>query len=140
MIELVLNRARSFIYTTGLPPSVAAAGCAAVKIIQEEPALRLQLLSNAEYLRNGLKDLGFDTMDCETPIIPIVVKDAALCVEFSKKLLDQGIFVQAIRPPTVPVNTCRLRVTVMATHTREDLDRLIEAFKLIGNKLNLINT
>jgi 7-keto-8-aminopelargonate synthetase-like enzyme len=135
MIELVLNRARSFIYTTGLPPSVAAAGCAAVKIIQEEPALRLQLSSNAKYLRKGLKDSGFDTMDSETPIIPILVKDAALCIEFSRRLLDQGIFVQAIRPPTVPVNTCRLRVTVMATHTREDLNRLLASMRDVGREL-----
>ena len=139
MIELVLNRARSFIYTTGLPPSVAAAGCAAVKIIQDEPQLRLDLSSNAEYLRKGLKKLGFDTMDSETPIIPVLLKDAARCVEFSRRLLEQGIFVQAIRPPTVPVNTCRLRVTVMATHTREDLDQLIGAFQQIGNELNLTN-
>jgi 8-amino-7-oxononanoate synthase len=138
MIELVLNRARSFIYTTGLPPSVAAAGCAAVKIIQEEPALRLQLLSNAQYLRKGLKDLGFDTMDSETPIIPVVVKDAALCVEFSKRLLDRGIFVQAIRPPTVPVNTCRLRVTVMAKHTQEDLNRLLASMREVGSELAVV--
>lgn len=138
MIELVLNRARSFIYTTGLPPSVAAAGCAAVKIIQEEPALRLQLLSNAQYLRKGLKDLGFDTMDSETPIIPVVVKDAALCVEFSKRLLDRGIFVQAIRPPTVPVNTCRLRVTVMAKHTQEDLNCLLASMREVGSELAVV--
>jgi glycine C-acetyltransferase len=138
MIELVLNRARSFIYTTGLPPSVAAAGCAAVKIIQEEPALRRQLSSNAKYLCPGLRNLGFNTMDSETPIIPVLVKDAALCVEFSNKLLDQGIFVQVIRPPTVPVNTCRLRVTVMATHTREDLNRLLASMRDVGRELTVI--
>lgn len=135
MVELVLNRARSFIYTTGLPPSVAAAGLRALEIIEQEPALRRKLLSNAEYVRDGLKNLGFDTMGSQTPIIPVLFKDAALCLEFSQRLLDQGIFVQAIRPPTVPMNTSRLRVTVMATHTHQQLDRLIEAFSNVGKEL-----
>ncbi|MEI7999310.1 MAG: aminotransferase class I/II-fold pyridoxal phosphate-dependent enzyme, partial [Candidatus Omnitrophota bacterium] len=73
-------------------------------------------------LRIGLKRLGLDTMSSTTPIIPILFKDAAAALQASKKLLEQGIFVQAIRPPTVPANTARLRVTVMATHTQEDLD------------------
>lgn len=138
LIELVLNRARSFVYTTGLPPSVAAAGCRAVEIMTQEPERRLQLLKNARYVYDGLKSLGFNTMDSQTPIIPVVLGGAALCVEFSKRLMDRGIFVQAIRPPTVPVNTCRLRVTVMSTHTREDMDRLIAAFENIGKELRLI--
>ena len=138
LIELVLNRARSFIYTTGLPPSVAAAGFKAIEIIAHEPARRQQLLGNAQFLRDGLKALGFDTMESETAIIPVLLKDSALCIEFSRKLLERGIFVQAIRPPTVPVNTSRLRITVMATHTSDDLKRLLAAFQMIGKESAVI--
>ncbi len=140
VIDVLVNKARSFIYTTGLPPSVAAAGIQAVKIISQDHDRRKKLASNADYLRQGLKNLGLDTMDSRTAIIPVLIKDAALCVAFSKKLLEYGFFVQAIRPPTVPVHTSRLRVTVMATHTREDLDRLIDAFEKTGKELNLTRT
>ena len=82
--------------------------------------------------------MGFDTMNSQSPIIPVVVKDPEAAVAFSKKLFEEGIFVQAIRPPTVPQNTSRLRVTVMATHTKEDLDLALEKFGKIGKELTLI--
>ena len=135
LIELILNRARSFIYTTGLPSSVAAAAEKAVEIIAAEPERRRQLLKNADAVRAGLKAIGFDTMASQTPIVPVLIKDAVLAVEFSKKLLDQGIFVQAIRPPTVPVGSARLRVTAMATHTSEDLERLLKSMREVGREL-----
>ncbi len=138
LIELILNRARSFVYTTGLPPMVAAAGSKAVELIANEPERRRQLLKNADHLRTALKALGFDTLHSQTPIIPILIKDSALAVAFSKKLLERGIFVQAIRPPTVPADTARLRVTVMATHTAQDIAQLIDAVKTAGQELCLI--
>lgn len=138
MIELVLNRARSFVYTTGLPPSVAAAGCKAVEIMAQESFRCQQLMENAQCVRDGLKNMGFDPKDSQTPIIPLVLKDAALCVEFSKKLMDRGVFVQAIRPPTVPVNTSRLRITVMATHTPDDLEQLLTSVREVGKELAVI--
>ena len=73
-------------------------------------------------------------MDSQTPIIPVLVKDSKQAVQFSQKLFERGIFVQAIRPPTVPVNTARLRVTVMATHTQSDLDFLLEQLQAIGKE------
>lgn len=139
LIDLLINRARSFVYTTGLPPSVAAAALEAVRMISSESQRRKDLLENAQDLRGRLKALGFDTMNSQTPIIPVVIKDAALAVEFSRQILEQGIFVQAIRPPTVPVGSSRLRVTVMATHTREDIGRLIGVFNEIGKNLKIIN-
>src|SRR3989338_3204143 len=121
LISFLINRARSFIYTTGLPASVAAASLKAVEIIAGEASLRERLWENTRYLLKGLKDSGFDTLQTQTPIIPLVVKEAPLALEFSKRLFAQGIFISAIRPPTVPPNTARLRLTVMATHRREDL-------------------
>ncbi len=138
LIDVLINKARSFIYTTAMPPAVAAASLAAVEIIAGEPHRRKKLWSNTKFMKDGLKNLGFDTMNSQSPIIPILVKDSQKALEFSKKLLDAGIFVQAIRPPTVPQNTARLRVTVMATHTPKDLKSALEKFGKIGKELCLI--
>ncbi len=127
--ETLINHARSFIYTTGMPPCVAAAAHAGVNIIAAQPQRRRQLLENADHLRRGLKALGLDTMRSTTPIIPILAGEAKRAVVLSQKLFEQGFFVQAIRPPTVPVNTARLRVTVTAAHTREDCDAFLDAVK-----------
>lgn len=138
LISFLINRARAFIYTTGLPPAIAAAAAKAIAIIEEETWRRQRLWENTNHLKEGLKRLGFDTMESESPIIPILVKTPDAAVQFSRQLFGEGIFVQAIRPPTVPVHTPRLRVTVMATHCREDLDFAIEKFKKIGRELKII--
>ena len=83
--------------------------------------------------------MGFDTMGSETPIIPVFVGDAGKSMEFSRRLMDEGIFVSGIRPPTVPEGRSRLRTTVMATHSNNDLDRAIEAFSKVGRELCLIS-
>jgi 8-amino-7-oxononanoate synthase len=138
LIDYLINKARSFIYTTGLPPSVAAASTQAIEIIKREPQRREQLWKNAKYVLSQLKQRGFDTLSSQTPIIPILVKDSSRALEFSKRLLEQGIFISAIRPPTVPVNTARLRLSIMATHTQEDLDYLLKHLSSIGKELCLI--
>ena len=129
--DYLINKSRSFIYTTAMPPALAQAARAALQIIRQEDQLRRQLQDNADYLRAELKAMGFDTMNSSTPIIPILVKDPLQAVAMSKRLLEQGIFVQAIRPPTVPMGTARLRLTVMATHTQEDLDQLLNALRIL---------
>ena len=135
LISFLVNRARSFIYTTGMPPLVAACARRAIEIIEQEPHRRTQLNESSEYLRRELNRMGFCTLESQTPIIPILIKDARRAVEFSQKLFEHGIFVQAIRPPTVPVNTARLRLTVMATHQRSDLDFVLEKFQQTGREL-----
>jgi 8-amino-7-oxononanoate synthase len=125
LIEFLINRARSFIYTTGLPPSVAAASLKGIEIIKEEPERRRRLWDNTDVLLRGLKQMGFDTLVSRTPIIPIIIGESRVAVEFSQKLFEAGIFVSAIRPPTVPQNTARLRLTVTATHTPDDLQQLL---------------
>jgi 8-amino-7-oxononanoate synthase len=127
--EFLINKSRSFIYTTAMPPALAQAARVALQIILEGHQLRRQLRDNGDYLRVKLRAIGFDTMNSSTPIIPVLVKDPLAAVNMSRELLKQGIFVQAIRPPTVPLGTARLRLTVMATHTKEDLDRLLNALK-----------
>lgn len=137
-ISFLINHARSFIYTTAMPPAICAAALKAIEIMEQEPHRRTQLWENTHYLKENLKNTGLDTMDSQTPIIPILIKDPHLAVKFSGQLFARGIFVQAIRPPTVPVNASRLRVTVMATHTRQDLDFALEQFRKIGRELCLI--
>ena len=127
--DYLINKSRSFIYTTALPPSLAQASRAALKIIKEASQLRRKLQDNADHLRAQLKLLGFDTMNSSTPIIPILVKDPVQAIAMSKHLLQQGILLQAIRPPTVPVATSRLRLTVTAAHTKEDLNTLLNALR-----------
>jgi len=131
LCDYLINKSRSFIYTTAMPPLLAQASRVALQIIRQGDNLRRQLQLNANYLRAELDTLGFDTMNSSTPIIPILVKDSLRAVAMSKQLLRQGIFVQAIRPPTVPMDTARLRLTVMATHTQDDLNQLLNALKTL---------
>ncbi len=138
LISFLVNKARSFIYTTGMPPSVAAASMMAMEIIGQDFSLRERLWQNTRYLREKIVRLGFDTMDSQTPIIPILLGRCDLAVEFSQRLFEKGIWVSAIRPPTVPPKTARLRLTVTAAHTKEDLDFLIEGLQIVGKELCLI--
>ena len=129
--EYLINKSREFIYTTAMPPALAQAACAALQIICQDKGLRRQLKDNADYLHGQLKARGFNTMNSTTPIIPVLVKDSARAMALSKLLLERGIFVQAIRPPTVPANTARLRLTVTAGHTQGDLDALLDALRTL---------
>ncbi len=138
LIELLINRARSLIYTTGLPPSVAAAAREGLRIIREEPQRREKVLRLAAGLKKKLNDLGFETGNTRTPIIPVIVKESRAALDFSARLLEEGILVSAIRPPTVPRGTARLRVTVTAAHREEDTDHLLKTMERIGKDLCLI--
>jgi glycine C-acetyltransferase len=130
--EYLINHARSFIYSTALPPGLAASARKAIAIIgdpEEGRERRQALAANGSFVRAQLKGLGFDTMNSSTPIIPVLVKDSAKAVAMSRRLLEQGFFVQAIRPPTVPQHAARLRITVTAAHTQDDLKKIIAAMQ-----------
>jgi 8-amino-7-oxononanoate synthase len=129
--DYLINKSRSFIYTTAMPPMLAQAARAALQIIRQENQLRFKVQDSADYLRTKLQTMGFDTMNSSTPIIPILIKDPLQAKAMSRRLLEQGIFVQAIRPPTVPTGKARLRLTVMAPHTQDDLDQLLNAVKVL---------
>ncbi len=128
LIEYLINRSRPFIYTTALPPSILATAITAIDILEKEPSLRKNLWTNRNRFCNGLKTTGYNTLESETPIIPILIGDTERTVEMAEGLFKKGIFCPAIRPPTVPRGTSRLRATVMATHTLEDIDYCIKAF------------
>jgi len=138
MTSFLLNKARSFIYTTAMPPAVACAAREGLSLIENEPQRRRKLWENTDFFREGLKEAGFDTLNSRTPIIPLAIGDASRAFEFSQKLFKRGIFVPAIRPPTVPVNTARLRISLTAAHQRKHLEETLEQIKSIGGDLCLI--
>ena len=138
LIEFLMNRARSFIYTTSLPPSVVASSIVAIDIIEKRHNLRELLWKNVNYLKERFENMGFNIMKSQSHIIPVFVGDTHKAVEMSEMLLREGVFVQGIRPPTVPQGKARLRVTVMATHSRNDLDAAFESFNKVGKKMGII--
>ena len=135
--ELLINRCRSFIFTTSLPPAVMAMGMAAIDLVMREPERRQALWNNCERLRSGLKQLGYSLGGSQSQILPLMVGDATACMRLSQKLLDGGIFAQGIRPPTVPAGTSRLRITLMATHTREHIDQALKVFKEVAREMRV---
>jgi len=127
LIDLLVNRARSFVYTTGIPPAAAAAAGAALDVLAAEPERRRALARNAARLREGLRRLGL-SVGGDAHILPVLLGDNRRALALATALLERGVLVQAIRPPTVPPGTARLRVTPMATHTAAQLDRALAAF------------
>jgi 8-amino-7-oxononanoate synthase len=131
MIDLLLNRARSFIYTTALPPPVIAAAGAALSIACTDAERRQRLHDNAGYLHDAFEHLGLRAGAPRSHILPVPVGDSERAVRISERLLTAGVFVQGIRPPTVPAGTARLRVTPMSTHAPEDLALAVDAFRRV---------
>ncbi len=132
LIDTLINEARTFIYTTALPPSVAASATAGIQVIIQEPERREQLWNHTRFLRKELGAAGYQINPGNSPIIPVMVGDAATTVALSNALFKLGVLVSAIRPPTVPAGTARLRVTPMATHTQNDLEKAVDAFITVG--------
>ncbi|HUH03512.1 MAG TPA: 8-amino-7-oxononanoate synthase [Kofleriaceae bacterium] len=130
LVELLLNRARSFVFTTGLPPGVVAASRAALEIVAgpEGEDLRRRLRLRVEELTQGLRRLGLPA-SAASPIFPIIVGDEGRTMECCEALLALGVYAQGIRPPTVPRGTSRLRIALMATHTPEDVRTLLGAIR-----------
>jgi 8-amino-7-oxononanoate synthase len=129
LIDYLRNRARSFIYTTALPIAACAAAVAAVGMVEKTPRLREELLRRAETLRTGLRALGFDTMGSGFHIVPVLAGDSGAALELSERLFDRGVIAPAIRPPTVPRGKSRLRLSVMATHSDEDIEYVLDIFR-----------
>jgi len=131
LVETLLQRARTYIYTTALPPAVAAAARASLRLLQEEPWRRSRVLDHVARFRREAMRLGLPLMDSSTPIQPLLLGTEAAALAASDTLLAAGIWVPAIRPPTVPAGTSRLRITFSAAHTDADVDRLLEALAVL---------
>lgn len=138
VIDYLINVARSFIFTTALPPPVVAASLAALDVLEREPHLVERLQTLGTFFRQGLQELGFDTLTSATHIVPVLVGDSARALEMATALRAAGVFAVAIRPPTVPLGTARVRASVIASHTHEDLAFALEAFGSVGRRLGII--
>jgi len=137
-ISFLINTSRSFIYSTAPPPATAAAAQAAILLIQQEPERHERLWQNREYMYQGLKAMGCHMTKSQSPILPIIVNDPRLAVEMSLGLQKKGIYIPAIRPPTVPKGTSRLRVTVSAEHSIEQIDAALSAIQQVRQALNIL--
>jgi glycine C-acetyltransferase len=131
LIDLLVSRSRSFIYSTSLPPAIAEACTMAINIVASGSGeRRKKLWRNRQRLHEGLQRLGYDTLNSETPIIPALTGDINRALKMSGHLYRERIFAPAIRPPTVPAGKCRIRFSVTSAHTNEDIDRVLEILRV----------
>ena len=138
LIDFLHHRARPFLFSTSHPPAVAAACIAALDVLEGEPQIIEQLWENARFFKAGLARLGFDTGLSESPITPVITRDAALAVKLSDRLFQQGVFAQGIGFPTVPRGRARVRTIVTATHTRSELEFALDVFGTAGRELGMV--
>jgi glycine C-acetyltransferase len=138
LIEFLYHRARPFLFSTSHPPAVAAACIAAFDVLENEPERIEQLWTNTRYFKKGLADAGFDTGISETPITPVIVGEASRAFQLSAELFKEGVLATGIGFPTVAKDRARVRTIVSATHTREELDRALDVFKRVGQRMGII--
>ena len=138
VIHYIQHQAPALIFHAALPAPAAAAVLAAIDIMETEPERVTRLWENAEYMRAGFKKLGYDIGESNTPIIPILLRDQYRTVLAWRALIEEGVYTNPVVPPGVPPNLSLLRTSYMATHTRDQLDRALGAFKTVGERLDLI--
>jgi 8-amino-7-oxononanoate synthase len=135
LVETLLQTGRSYLYTTALPPAVAAATRESLRVLEVEPWRRARVLGHVAHFRREAAGLGLRLMDSTTPIQPVVLGSEAAAVAASDALRARGLWVPAIRPPTVPAGSARLRITFSAAHETSDVDRLLEALAALPQHL-----
>ena len=136
--DMLIQRARPFLFSTSHPPAVAAACLEAVHVLLDEPELIDRLWSNTLYFKGELRRSGFDTGVSETPITPVMMGDSARAQTFSRRLFEEGVFAQPVVFPTVALDKARIRTIVTAEHSTAQLDRCLETFAKVGKELGLI--
>ena len=138
VIEYIRHTSSTHIFSASMPPANVATVLKCLEILQEETWRLERLLEISDYMRKGFADLGFNVWKSESPIIPVVVGDMWTCFKFWTDLLEEGVFVNAVIPPAVPPNQSLMRTSYMATHTNDDLDFILDAFKKVGKKYEII--
>ena len=138
LIEFLYHRARPFLFSTSHPPSVAATCLAALDILENDPAIIERLWENTKFFKSGLQALGFNTGLSQSPITPVIAGEGSLAMKLSDRLFAEGVFAQGIAYPTVARDKARVRTIVTASHTREELQFALDAFKKVGAELGLI--
>ena len=138
IIEWLRQRGRPFLFSSAVTVPDAAACLAAVDLLEDSTQLVDKLWDNAKYFKAEMKTLGFNTGVSETPITPVMLGEAPLAQQFSRELFDAGVFAMALGFPTVPQGKARIRVMISASHSKDDLDKGLAAFKNVGKKLGVI--
>lgn len=138
MIQYLVNTSRPFMFTTAPPPASAAAACAALTVLQQDPSRRARLWRNRDHLFAGLTRLGFHLTESASPILPILIGQAEKALAFAEQLLAQGVYAPAIRPPTVADGSSRIRVTITAEHSPEQIDLALSAFERAGQSIRIL--
>lgn len=136
--DYLIHKARPFLFSNALPPSVAATCLAAIEVLETEPALIEKMWENTRYFKAALSKLGFDIGRSETPITPVIAGSGERAMKLSDRLFEEGVFAQGIGYPTVPEAKSRVRTIVTAAHSRDDLDTAIGAFEKVGRELGII--
>ncbi len=138
IVEHLRQKGRPFLFSSALTPADIASCCAAVDILEASDATVHKLWDNTRYFKDAMRAAGFDTGKSETPITPVMLGEAKVAQQFSRRLFEEGVFAMAIGFPTVPLGKARIRVMISATHSREDLDYGIEKFALVGRELSIV--
>ncbi len=139
VIDLLRQRARPYLFSNSLPPSIVAAGIEAIRLVEEGDALRAQLFDNATYWRTGLTDLGFDLLPGEHPIIPVMLGEAQVAQDMAARLFEEGVYVSGFFFPVVPRGQARIRTQMNAALTQDDLDRGLAAFEVAGQAVGVLS-
>jgi 8-amino-7-oxononanoate synthase len=138
VISYVKHHSRALIFSAAMPPAAIAAVQAALEVIETEPEIRERLWDNTRFLMDNVVALGFDTGPTESPVVPIIVGEDVLTALYWKRLFDEGIFTNCVIAPAVPEGAQRIRMCLMATHTREDLEKVVEVCGRVGRELGII--
>jgi len=138
VIDWIRQRARPFLFSSAVTAADTAACLAAVDVLEKSTELVDKLWENTRYFKGEMKRLGFDTGVSTTPITPIMLGEAPLAQQFSRRLFEEGVFAMAIGYPTVPKGKARIRVMISAAHSREDLERGLEVFARVGREMGVI--
>ena len=139
IIEMLRQRSRPYLFSNSLAPSIVGATIKVFEILEKDDSLRNRLKSNTAYFKKGIKEAGFDIIDGDAAIVPVMLYDAKLSQEMAERLLEEGIYVIGFFNPVVPRGKARIRVQLSAAHTTEHLDKAIAAFKKVGKELKVIS-
>ena len=139
VINYLKHHTRPLIFTAALPPSNTAGVLAALEVLQDEPERRTELWKNTKRLQEGFRSLGFDIGPTQTPIVPVLIGTIDHTLEFWRMVFDAGVFTNPVVPPAVPPDQCRLRTSLMATHTADQIDFALETFGKLGKEMGIIS-
>jgi glycine C-acetyltransferase len=138
LVEFLRQKSRPYTFSNTVPPPIVCASIEAFRILEEDNSLVSTLQQNTAYFRNEIKRLGFKIIEGSHPIVPVMLGEAALAMDMSRELLDAGVYIKGLWYPVVPKGEARLRAQISAAHTREDLDKALDAFGKVGKKLGVV--